>query len=215
MCPIYCYIPDVDYVRPVEAVIPGAQGRVLGVLSRTETELTMRTVARLAGVSVSRAADVLNRLVSLGLVERREAGPSALVALAHDNEAARAVLALAGLRDAVVTRLRLEARTVEPVPASLVVFGSFPIGEAREGSDIDVLAVRAAGVRADNPGWVDSVGRWVDRAREIAGNPVNLLEASLDEMPELLGRRGSVWEAAAQNGVLLAGDVLDDLRSRR
>ena len=56
-----------DYVHPVEAVIPGVQGRVLAVLARTETELTMRTVAELAGASANRATTVLNRLVHLGI----------------------------------------------------------------------------------------------------------------------------------------------------
>lgn len=201
-----------DYVRLVEAVIPGVQGKVLAVLTRTETELTMSTVAKLAQVSTNRATVVLNRLVALGLVARREAGAAALVALVRDNEAARAVLALADLRDAVMTRLRLEARTIDPAPASLVVFGSFATGAAHEGSDVDVLAVRAAAVHADDPAWIDAVGRWADRAGRIIGNPVNLLQASLDDMPELLRRRGSVWEAAARDGVLLAGEGLLDMR---
>lgn len=60
----------VDYPQPVEALIPGVPGRVLGVLARTESQLTMRTVARLARVGVNRAAVVRNALVSLGVVER-------------------------------------------------------------------------------------------------------------------------------------------------
>jgi hypothetical protein len=47
----------VDYANPVEVVIPGVQGKVLGVLARTETELTMTTVAKLAGVSINRAVN--------------------------------------------------------------------------------------------------------------------------------------------------------------
>jgi predicted nucleotidyltransferase len=201
----------VDYTRPVEAVIPGVQGRVLGVLARTETELTMRTVAELAGVSINRATVVLNGLVSLGLVERRDVGSAALVTLARDNEAARAVVALAGLREAVLRQLQLETTTIDPDPASLVIFGSFATGEARVGSDVDVLAVRPAGVRGDDQQWVDSLGRWVDRAARIVGNPVNLLQASLDDIPELMRHRGSVWEEAARHGVLLAGAELPEI----
>jgi len=68
------YNQSMDYVAPIEAVVPGVQGRVLSVLARTDTELTMRSVAQLAGVSVNRAVSVLNHLIALGLVERREAG---------------------------------------------------------------------------------------------------------------------------------------------
>jgi predicted nucleotidyltransferase len=201
----------VDYVNPIEVIIPGVQGRVLGVLARTDTELTMTTVAKLAGASTNQAVTVLNRLVSLGLVDRREAGPAALVALARDNEAAKSVLALASLRDAVLTRLRLEASTIDPAPVSLVVFGSFASGEAHEGSDLDALVVRASGVQADDPRWVDSLGQWTDRAKRIAGNPVNLLQAAVDDMPALMGRRGSIWEAAARQGVPLVGVGLLDV----
>ena len=63
-----------DYVESLETIIPGTQGRVLGVLARTDSEMTMRRVAQLAGISPNRAVAVLRRLVSLGVVERREAG---------------------------------------------------------------------------------------------------------------------------------------------
>jgi predicted nucleotidyltransferase len=202
-----------DYLRSVEAVIPGVQGRLLGVLARTETELTMRTAADLAGVGVNQAAVVLNRLVSLGLVERREAGRAALVALARDNEAARTVLALASLADAVLARLRDEARTIRPAPESLAVFGSFAAGTARANSDLDVLAVRARGVPPDDAEWITSLGRWCDRATRITGNPVDLIEVAAEEAPGLLSRPGSVWEAISTGGVVLAGDDLEKVRS--
>ena len=48
-----------DFVHPVEAVIPGAQGRVLAVLVDTTAELNLRTIARLAGVSLAQASRVL------------------------------------------------------------------------------------------------------------------------------------------------------------
>ena len=37
-----------DYMRPVEALIPGAQGRILGACLRADEPLTMRALARLA-----------------------------------------------------------------------------------------------------------------------------------------------------------------------
>ncbi|MHB8594958.1 MAG: nucleotidyltransferase domain-containing protein, partial [Acidimicrobiales bacterium] len=137
-----------DYGHTVGALIPGVQGRVLAVLARTESELTMRTVAELAGVSANRATTVLNHLVHLGLVERREAGSAALVRLVRDNEAARAVLTLANLQREVLGRLAAEAKKIKPSPMCLVVFGSFVRGEAHEDSDIDVLAVLPLGTES-------------------------------------------------------------------
>ncbi len=187
---------------------------MLAVLARTEAELTMRTVARLAGVSVNQASVVLNGLVSLGLAERREAGSAALVKLVRENEAARAILSLASLHGAVIARLQEEAKNIQPAPASLILFGSFANGLAQERSDVDVLAVRAAGVEANDPQWVDSLGHWAELAHRITGNPINLLEASLDEMSELVQRKGSVWQAAAQQGVLISKQRSDSVAAR-
>jgi hypothetical protein len=194
-----------DYVHPVEVVIPGVQGRVLSVLARTEAELTMRTVAELAGVSGNRATTVLNHLVHLGLVERREVGSAALVRLVRENEAARSVLALADLQGGVTARLRAEAENIQPGPACLVAFGSFVRSEARDDSDIDVLAVPPRGEEGVSNLWASTLGRWCEAATRIAGNPVNLLEASLDELPKLVVSGSPVWRAIVEDGIVLAG----------
>lgn len=202
-----------DYRRPVEALIPGVQGRVLGVLSRTNTELTMRTVAQLAGVSAQQASLVIGRLVNLGVVDRREVPPASLVRLAADNLAAQAVASVAHLRWAALERLRALAVDITPAPASLVVFGSFARGDADPDSDIDVLAVRPPGLSsvADDD-WVDSLGRWADTATRTVGNPVNLIELEAREVAGLLARRGpSVWHDAARDGVVLAGYRLTEV----
>jgi predicted nucleotidyltransferase len=171
----------------------------------------MRTVAQLADVSVNRAATVLNELVSLGIVERREAGSSALVRLAHDNEAARSITQLGQLYERVVTRLEKEAGRIAPMPVSVVLFGSFARGEADSASDIDVLIVRPDDLSEGDDRWTDAVGRWTSRARRITGNPVNVVEVGASEVPRLLRRRGSVWSNIAEEGRVLAGADLQSL----
>ena len=200
-----------NYRRPLETIVPGVLGRVLGVLTRTEAELTMRTVAQLADVSVNRAVTVLNELVSLGIVERRDAGSSALVRLAHDNEAARSITQLGQLYERVVTRLEKEAGRIAPMPASVVLFGSFARGEADNASDIDVLIVRPDDLSEGDERWTDAVGRWTSRAQRTTGNPVNVVEVGASEVPRLLRRRGSVWSNIAEEGRVLAGADLQSL----
>ena len=202
-----------DYVRPIEAVVPGVQGRVLGALARSEVELTIRTVARLAGVSAQQATVVVNRLVGLGLVTRREAGSAALVALDRTNEAAGAIVALAALPRSTMQRLAELAQSISPAPVSLVVFGSFARGEADADSDVDALAVRAADVAVDDEAWIDALGEWERAARRITGNPVELLVVGVDELPALLsaGDEGSLWRSIKTEGVTLAGIPLADL----
>ena len=202
-----------DYVNPVKALIPGVQGRVLTVLARTEAELTMRSVAELAGVSANQATVVLNRLVRLGIVERRDVGAAALVRLVRENEAARSVLSLVDLRQGVLARLAGEARKIRPAPACLVVFGSFARGDAHENSDIDVLAVPPSEAQVDHGRWTAALGQWSDRATRIAGNPVNLLEATMDELPKLVRREREPWRTIVEEGVVLVGDIPSEIRA--
>ncbi len=202
-----------DYVNPVEALIPGVQGRVLTVLARTEAELTMRSVAELAGVSANQATVVLNRLVRLGLVERRDVGAAALVRLVRENEAARSVLSLVDLRQGVLARLAGEARKIRPAPACLVVFGSFARGDAHENSDIDVLAVPPSEAQVAHGRWTAALGQWSDRATRIAGNPVNLLEATMDELPKLVRHEREPWRTIVEEGVVLVGDIPPEIRA--
>jgi len=203
----------VNYQRAVEALIPGVQGRVLGVLARTETEMTIRTVANLADASPQQATVVVTHLVDLGVVSRREAGSSSLVRLERENEAARVVLALARLQESTMDRLTDVARHVVPAPVSLIVFGSFARGEADTESDLDILAVRSNHVDADDNEWIDSLGRWEVDARKIVGNPVNMMVVSFDEVPALLRRRSGPWQAIAREGIPLLGSPLSALAS--
>lgn len=202
-----------DYTKPVQTLVPGVQGRVLAVLAATDTDLTMRTVASLAGVSVNRAASVLNDLANLGIVRRRDVGRAALVCLERENEAARLMVAMADIHQAVLRRLGETAGVIHPLPASLVIFGSFAAGLAGTESDVDVLAVRPPDTAEDDAGWVDSLGEWVDRASRTVGNPVNLLTVGEVEVPALLRRRRSVWREIAENGVVLVGARLEALGS--
>jgi len=204
----------VDYVEPVQAIIPGVQGRVLAALVKTDAELSMRSVAKLAGASVNRAVTVVNRLVDLGVVQRRDVGSTALVRIDRENEAAQAILLIDAIRDSVIRRLRDAAATIKPTPATLMVFGSFARGEARPGSDLDVLAVRPRAVDVEDQSWHDSLASWTELATRISGNPVALLTADFDEIASLLTRPNTVWTSAAAEGILLAGQPLRELGPR-
>jgi hypothetical protein len=195
----------VDYVHPVEAMIPGVQGRILGVLSRSELEMTIRTAARLARASPQQASVVITELVQLGVVSRREVGASALISLERANLAAQIMLALADLHQGTVDRLTACAHAMSPAPASFTVFGSFVRGEAYAGSDLDVLAVCPRGVNPQAGAWTDALGKWEALARRIVGNPVNIIVVGFDEVPGLLRRRSGPWRAIAREGIVLAG----------
>lgn len=200
-----------DFVRPVQSLIPGAQGRVLDVLARTTAELNLGTVARLARVSPAQASRVLPRLVALGVVERRDVPPASLYRLVRENLMAQAVLDLVDVRDRTIDRLRVLAGAIRPAPASIVLFGSVARGEADAGSDLDVLVVRRADVDEDDERWSRTLGDWLIEARRATGNHVNHLEVSAAEVPSRLRSRKPLWRAIQRDGVLLAGESLQSL----
>lgn len=200
-----------DFVRPVQSLIPGAQGRVLDVLARTTAELNLGTVARLAGVSPAQVSRVLPRLVALGVVERRDVPPSSLYRLVRENLMAQAVVDLVEVRSRTIERLRVLAGAIRPAPASLVLFGSLARGEAEADSDIDVLVVRGADVDEDDERWSASLDAWVLGARRVVGNAVNHLEVSAAEVPARFRSRKPLWRAIQRDGAVLLGKPLAQL----
>jgi predicted nucleotidyltransferase len=201
----------VDFHRPVEAVIPDAQGRILGVLARTTEELTLTSLADLSGVSLAHVARVVPRLVELGLVERREIPPAVLVRLVPENLAARALLALSDLRHALLEELQESTRDLDPVPTNVTLFGSFARGDDDAASDIDLVVVRPHGTDEDDIAWTDSIARWETRARRISGNAVNRIEVSQEEIPQLMRSRRPLWQAIRRDGRLLQGTPLTEI----
>jgi predicted nucleotidyltransferase len=202
----------VDFVRPVEAIVSGAQGRVLAVLAETTAWLNLRTLAGLAGVSQAQASRLLPALVQLGVVERREVPPSALFRLVPEHIAARAILGLARSTDLVLDELGAMARSLPVRPASVIVFGSFARREARSDSDVDVVFVRPADVDEDDERWADAVERWRTGVQRLTGNPVEVLELSGDEAAARMGDGDPLWVEILRVGRVVYGLGFDDLR---
>lgn len=198
-----------DFARSVEALIPGARGRVLGALARVERELTLRAVAELAHTSPTQTSRVLADLVHLGVVGRRDVPPAALFWLVGGNAAAQLVKELERLDEIVVERLRSEARRLTPQPLSMMLFGSFARGEADSDSDIDVLVVPPGEV--DDDQWINAMDSWTDEARAVSGNPVRILEVGAHELADHFGEPRGVWRSIVEDGVHLTGTPIRDL----
>jgi len=201
----------VDFVHPVQAVIPGAQGRVLAVLAETTAELNLSTLARLADVSVAQASRVVPGLVELGLVERREVRPSSLFRLARENVAAQAVINLARSRDTALSRIGAAADSLPLSPVSIIVFGSFARSEADEQSDVDAIVVRPDDVPEDDDAWASAVECWRNEARAITGNRVEVLEVSYAEVRTRLASDMALWRDVIRDGIAVHGLAIDEL----
>ncbi len=204
-----------DFARPVEAVVPGVQGRILAVLAETSAELNLRTIARLSRVSVAQASRVMPSLVELGIVERREAPPSALFRFVPEHVAARAVTALAGARETVLDEIGGVAGDLVPAPASVIVFGSFARAEAVRGSDLDVVVVRADGIEEEDARWRESLAAWSSGLRRLTGNAIDVVEVSEPDAIRLLRSRKPLWLDVQRDGVVVFGADVAELRGRR
>jgi predicted nucleotidyltransferase len=201
-----------DFLRPVEAVIPGAQGRLLAVFAETTAGLSVRTAARLSGVSLAQTSRILPELATLGILERSEVPPSTVYRFVEDNVASRAVKRLARSRDLVLAELGEAAKAMPAPPLSIVVFGSFARGDAGPASDIDVVMVHQSGVDAA-PMWAEGVEEWRRVARRLTGNEVEVMEVDERVIGSRLRSRRPVWRDITREGIAIFGKSLDELQA--
>ena len=203
-----------DFRHPIEAAIPGAQGRIIAALLGTSGELNLRTIARVAGVSIAQASRVLPGLVELGMIERREVPPSSLFRLVPEHVATRALLELADSRAVVMTEMGRAASKIRPSPVSVITFGSFARGDSELDSDIDVIIVRPSGVDADDDRWTQMIERWRTVVTRVAGSTVEILEVDADEAAAKLSGRTQLWRDIQRDGQVVFGERLDALADR-
>lgn len=206
-----------DLSAPHRAVFPEAIGGVLSALAGTTRPLRGREVAKLGGVPRSTAARALHQLVEHGLVRVQEAGAGAalLYTLNREHVAAEPVLALMGLRRALVDRLRNELAgwPLQPLHASL--FGSAARGEGSTASDIDVFLVRQGAVEAEDARWRGQLDRLGDLVVSWTGNHAGIAEVPEQELVRLRLDRPRVVEDLERDAVTLAGSAFRDLLAPR
>lgn len=200
-----------DFAEPLQALVPGATGRVLDVLVHTTMPLSGRAIAQLAEVSPAQAARVLPRLAELGLVRRTFAPPAVLYEFVHDHVVADALHLVAGIGFVFLERLGKEVASLRPAPAAAAVFGSLPRGEARPDSDIDLLVVRPERVGPDDDEWQQGLDTIRVRGRRLSGNPVEILEVGRAECHRLLRGKRPLWRAIAKEALVIHGPPLLEL----
>jgi predicted nucleotidyltransferase len=98
---------------------------------------------------------------------------------------------------------------------SVIVFGSFARREAEQDSDIDVVVVRPADVDEDDDDWAASIEVWRSDVRRLTGNPVEVLEVSVDDAAARIAGRSQLWAEIRRDGRVVHGLGLDGLRSVR
>jgi predicted nucleotidyltransferase len=199
-----------DFRNPVESVIPGVQGRVLAVLLSCTGDLNVRNIARIAGVSVAQASRVLPALVELGIVERHEVPPSSLFRLVPEHVASKVLLALADSRRTFLNELGTLAKTIHPVPTSVIVFGSVARGDSERESDIDLVVVLPVG-RFNEVRWSEELKKFSVAAKRTSGTKVEILEVEVVEAQKRLATRRGVWSDIRRDGIVVFGSSFAEL----
>jgi predicted nucleotidyltransferase len=202
-----------DLSKPIEALIPGARGRLLGALIYSGSELSTADAARLSDVSAPQASRVLAQLVDLGIVERRDVPPAVIYRPVAGNAVIAMLTELCVLRNRVIEFARQSASQIVPTPVRLAVFGSVARGTSGAESDIDIVAVRPSQADEDD-NWVESLGRWRAGLEAFSGSRINVLEIGIDEWRVLDLNERSLWRDINQDEVvLLACEGRRDSRS--
>ena len=200
-----------DFRQPVEAVIPGAQGKLLAVFAETTAGLSVRTAARLSGVSLAQTSRILPELATLGILDRTEIPPSTVYQLVEENAASRAIRSLARSRDRVLSELGELAKLMVIPPVSIIVFGSFARGEAGRESDVDIVMVRGSCVEASSE-WSEGLDEWRRSARRLTGNEVEVMEVDEFDVSLRLRSRRPVWQDIRREGIVVFGKTLQELQ---
>jgi predicted nucleotidyltransferase len=199
-----------DVGQPSADVIPGARGAVLATLVQLEVPVTVRDLARHAGVSPQGALRLVNDLSRAGLVHVVAAGRSLMVSLNRDHLAAEPLIRLMSLRARLVERLVVELAGWDDL-AGAWLFGSAARGDGDSDSDIDLLLV--AGRTIDSVGWEARTATLIDRVKAWTGNPVQLVEHTSRTFAALATDDNPLVDALRKDGVPLTKKSREFLRS--
>jgi hypothetical protein len=199
----------VNLAHPISSVVPGVAGSVLSILGTTDTPLTGRRVAELAGDRCSRSGvnRSLRQLVLSGIVRCEHAGRSNLYSLNRHHIAASAIDLLVQLRETLLTRIATEVAAWPVMPAALWMFGSAARATGTEASDIDLLLVRPEEVEEDDETWNSGVLGLRIAVREWTGNTCQILDYGEVEFAALVDADDPLVGSLRREAVAIAGDT--------
>jgi predicted nucleotidyltransferase len=190
----------VSLANPFEDVVPGARGRLLATLVQLEVPVTIRALARHAGVAPQTALTVVNELSEAGIVCAEQAGSAQMISLNRDHLAAEPLISLGRTRARLITRLTDELAGWSGLAAAWL-FGSAARGSGDRESDVDLLVV--AERSTETAAWTDSTARMLSEVPMWTGNKAQLVEHTTRAFARLVQVRNPLIDAIRQDGVAL------------
>jgi len=181
-------------------VIPGARGLLLATLVQLDEPVTVRALARRAGVAPQTALTLVNELSAIGLVSAQRAGQAQLVSLNRSHLLVPPLVALTRSRDRLTESLRGEL-SAWPGLAGGWLFGPVARGGGDRGTVVELLLV--ASTTTETPGWRDATDRLVRQVQSWTGNRVQLVEHSRGSFALAIRGGSPVIAAIREEGVPL------------
>lgn len=206
-----------DLSSPIRSVIPSVQGAVLAVLARSDVPLSGRRTAELTGgrAGQARVNQVLQELTASGVVLREEHPPAYLYRLNREHLAAAAIVALADLREHLLSRIRDTVERWEQPAIAVWLFGSAARGNGGPDSDIDLLVLRPDQVDEDDPSWLRQVDDLATQVTTWTGNRCEILEYSAEEFDGLVAAGERLASDLRTESVRIFGDTVGRRLRRR
>ena len=158
---------------------------------------------------------VLERLARHGLVLVQPAGAANLYRLNRQHLLAGAVLAGAGARQELLTRLRAMLAGWSVPATHACLFGSVARDDAGPDSDIDVLLVRPQELDPDDPAWQQQVRALEDAVFSWTGNALEVLETTPADLARAADAGEPIVAAWREDSIQLVGDPLTGLLTAR
>lgn len=185
---------------PLADVIPGARGLLLATLVQLGEPVTVRALARRAGVAPQTALTLVNELTAIGLVSAQRAGQAQLVSLNRSHLLVPPLVALTRSRERLIELLRSEL-SAWPGLAGAWLSGPVARGGGDRGTVVDLLLV--ASTTTEAPGWRDATDRLVRQVQSWTGNRVQLAEHSRGSFALAIRGGSPVIAAIREEGVPL------------
>lgn len=182
---------------------------VLRALAGSDKAFTIRHLARVAGVSPSRAQQVIRRLSQHGLALIDEQGPSSLCILNREHLAASPLIELVRLRTTMLEFLRKQIGQWRLPPEHASLFGSAARGDGDTTSDIDILVIRPP--LHEDTAWREQLFETESRAFRATGNHVAWFDLTQAELTNAARAGEPIVQEWMRDGLPLAGPNLRTL----
>ena len=195
---------------PLEDILSSrAKIALLRVLAASQTPLHGREIARRSGVGAGHVSRVLRELVAAGVVSDADQGRATTYELTRPLPPL--VQQLVALFEAESTRYQAVVRRLTPRGTellSLVLFGSEARGEARAGSDTDLLFI----VREKSDEIEEEIGERCLALADDEGLALSWHLADLDDVRDWERTRHDLWLNITAEGLTLKGKSPERIR---